>query len=486
MANLSSRRQGLRRTWCALCGAAKALCVAAFLLASTVAAALPAVLAPSQLGDGTAVDGEALGTRLPLVLVHGLGGSPDGWDNFLQAYGRNATWRAAFKPYSFRYSSTTAEVNADPSAPHTITGVGAQLRDAIQQFYDRPTAAPDFGFGRKSIVILAHSMGGLVARSMMQEYAFSDGQRGGQKVLHLITLGSPHQGSPLADAALVLGVNTVSELSDTHADFLKQLTWTNYDGLNMFGGRCNPWLAQMNTYWPASSTSYGNCGRVPANPLPGFYEKIIAYGTGALQQKDYDPGTVGVYKPGSSNSLDYTHWYLLNMYARPYANDGIVPMAGAQFAGGPLLVRRSALACDHRYLKNGYTEFVRTAAATYTDQAFCSAESGMVTPSGVSGGFAWLGSIFGDPGGIIETIRWDSQAERVFDWAEQAYAAALQPAGAATALSDGYSYRFYPASNAYVGTKDGNVYYMGPASNGAIQFMGTLADFLARASADGF
>jgi hypothetical protein len=74
MANLLWRREGLRRTWCALRGAAQALCAAAFLLASTVAAALPAVLAPSQLVDGTAVDGEALGTRLPLVLVHGLGG----------------------------------------------------------------------------------------------------------------------------------------------------------------------------------------------------------------------------------------------------------------------------------------------------------------------------------------------------------------------------------------------------------------------------
>ncbi len=487
MAHLSSPGGRAQGHWGALRAALKAACAAALFLATTVAAALPAALAPSRFADGTDVDGDPVGTRLPLVLVHGLGGSPEDWDNFLRAYERNPGWRAAFKPYSFRYSSSTAEVNADPLAPHTITGIGAQLRDALQGFYDRPTATPGFGFGRKPMVILAHSMGGLVARSMMQEYAFADGQRGGRKVLHLITLGSPHQGSPLADAALVFGVSTVSELSDTHADFLKQLTWTNYDGLNMLGGRCNPWLAQLNTYAPATSTSYGNCGRVAANPLPGFYERIVAYGTSALQQKDFDGGAVGVYKPGSSNSLVYTYRYLLDAYGRPYANDGIVPMASAQFVGAALVARRDAFACDHRYLKNGYTEFVRSAVATYTDQAFCAAAAtGTVTPSGEQGGFAWLGSIFGDPGGIIETIRTDAWTERVFDWAELAYAAYLQPSGAATDLWEGYSYRFYPATSAYVGVKDGQVYYMGPASGGSIQPMGTLADFLARASAAGF
>lgn len=41
-----------------------------------------------------------------------------------------------------------------------------------------------------------------------------DGQRGGQKVLHLITLGTPHHGTPLADAAIVLGQQALAELDD--------------------------------------------------------------------------------------------------------------------------------------------------------------------------------------------------------------------------------------------------------------------------------
>jgi hypothetical protein len=85
----------------------------------------------------------------------------------------------------------------------------------------------------------------------------------------------------------------------------------------------------------------------------------------------------------------------------------------------------------------------------------------------------------------VEKIRDVSQAERVFAWAEQAYAPFLQPTGALTAIADGYHYRHYPASNAYVGVKNGEVHYMGPASGGNVVRVGTLAEFLARATASG-
>lgn len=454
---------------------------------SSLVAALAPELAPARFNDGTEVDPGAIGTRVPVLLVHGLGGSNEGWESFLRAYERNPAWRGAFKPYTFRYSTDAAEVAADPSAPRSIPAVAGALRDAMQAFYDRRTEPPHFGFGGKRVIVLAHSMGGLVARSMMQEHVFSDGQRGGQKVLRLVTLGTPHHGSPLMDAGLALGLNTIAELSDTYAGFLAQLTWTNYDGLDMFGGRCNPWLAGLNNYAPATGGRYGRCGTVAANPLPGYYEKIIAYGTGALQDRDVDTGSPGVYKPGSPTSLRLTSQYLLGAYGRRYPNDGIVPMESAQFAGAPLAQRRAAFACDHRFIKRGYPEVVRTADSVYVDTAFCAADgSAPTTPSGVPGGYAVAGSIFGDPGGIVEIIRTAASAERVFDWAEQAYPGHLQPAGAGSELWGGYIYRWYPATRAYVGVRDGNVYYMGPASNGDIQFMGTLADFVARAQAAGF
>ena len=460
----------------------RGLACAALLGASTMAVAFAPEFSPARFNDGTDVDAAAVGTRLPVLLVHGLGGSNEGWESFLRAYERHPGWRAAFKPYTFRYSTDADEVNADPAAPRSIQALGAALRDAMQAFYDRPAGPPHYGFGGKRVIVLAHSMGGLVARSMMQEHAFRDGERGGQKVLRLVTLGTPHHGSPLMDAGLALGLKTIGELSDTYPGFLAQLTWTNYDGLDMFRGRCNPWLASLNNYAPASGGRHGDCGTVAANPLPGYYEKIVAYGTSAVQEQDVDLGL-----PGSPSSLRFTSQYLLSMYGRPYPNDGIVPMVSAQFAGAPLAQRRAAFACDHRFIKRGYTELVRSAAGEYFDTAFCAAQSSVpTTPSGVPGGYAVAGSVFGDPGGIVEIIRTAAQAERVFDWAEQAYAGHLQPAGAGSELWGGYIYRWYPATNAYVGVRDGHVYYMGPASNGDIQFIGTLANFAAQAQGAGF
>jgi hypothetical protein len=138
-------------------------------------------------------------------------------------------------------------------------------------------------------------------------------------------------------------------------------------------------------------------------------------------------------------------------------------------------------------MKDGYPEFVRSASAAYTDLAFCAGTGSDASyASGVSGGFAVSGSILGVPGGIMETIKTASESERVFDWGEKAYSTYLQPTGVASGIWNGYYFRYYPTTNAYVGVKGGNVYYQGPASNGEIVFKATLADFLAQAQAAGF
>ncbi|MGZ5786906.1 MAG: esterase/lipase family protein, partial [Ramlibacter sp.] len=383
----------------------------AFLTAATLATAAAPTLAPSQFGSGVPVDTSALGTRIPVVLVHGLGGDAQGWESFLQAYAQNPAWRSAFKPYSFSYSSTAADVNADPSAPRSISALGAALRDAMQAYYDRPTAAPDYGFGTKRVVLLAHSMGGLVARSMMQEHVFRDGQRGGEKVLHLITLGTAHHGTPLADAAIVLGLQ--SELTDGYFGFLADMAWTNFDGLDWSSGLCNGWLAQLNNYAPSPGGNYGRCGSVTASPLPGYYERIVAYGAATLQTPDVPIG-FGVFKPGSASWMLAPYGLLHDGLSRSYRNDGMVPMASSQFEGAAIWQRSEAFDCDHRYLEHGYPEFVRSLTASYTDWAFCAGTgSGASYASGSSGGYAVSGSIYGIPGGIIETITTVSNTERV-------------------------------------------------------------------------
>jgi pimeloyl-ACP methyl ester carboxylesterase len=468
----------------------KLLIGACLAITGALAFAAPATLAPSQFIGGLDVDTDALGHRVPVVLVHGLGGSGDGWDALLHAYAANPSWRAVFKPYTYRYPNSAtdiaAAIAADPATPRTITGLGKAFRDVLQAWLDKPATAAEQGFGGRSFVVLAHSMGGLVARSMMQEYAFRDGTRGGDHVLHLVTLGTPHQGTPLADAGFAIGLPSVPEFASSYAGFVADMAWTNYDGLDMGSGICNPWLARLNTFAPMPATRHGRCGTVGAVALPGFYEKIIAYAASSLQSPDLAFG-LGVFKPGSDRAMLATYAYLHDGLSRTYANDGIVPFASAQLDGQTIWTRAEAVDCDHRYLERGYPETVRSWTATYTDWAFCgAANTGGTQPSGTAGGWAVVGSIYAAPGGIVEKIRDVAQAERLFAWAEQAYAPFLQSPGALTRIADGYYYRYYPATNAYVGVKNGDVHYMGPASGGKVIRMGTLASFLALAQAEGY
>ncbi|MES2633540.1 MAG: alpha/beta fold hydrolase [Pseudomonadota bacterium] len=461
--------------------------LAAILTLGAACAHAAPLLTPSRFNNGSSVDPFALGTRIPVLLVHGLGGGNEGWESFLRAYEQNPSWQATFKPYSFSYSTSNAAVVADAAAPRTIAALGASLRNAVQAYYDKPTSAPDFGFGKKRIVILAHSMGGLVARSMMQEQVFSDGQRGGDKVVHLITLATPHHGSPLADVALGLGLQTVTELADTWPGFLADLAWTNYDGLNLSGGKCNPWLARLNSFTPRLPvTGNGRCGTAQLSTLPGYYERIVAYGARDLQSPDLQLG-LGVFKEGSSPSLLFSYGYLRNNFSIAYGNDGILPLASAQFDGAAIWKRAEAYRCDHRFIKRGYTQQVKTLWSSYSEWAFCAATAGDVSDtSGFSGGYATSGSIFGAPGGIINIIRNASQAERVFNFAEADAQHLLQPAGVHTEVGTGYLYRYYTATGAFLAVHEGNVYYLGPATGNLLYFVGSMAAMLPIAQKAGY
>ena len=67
-----------------------------------------------------------------------------------------------------------------------------------------------------------------------------------------------------------------------------------------------------------------------------------------------------------------------------------------------------------------------------------------------------------------------------------AYPQYLSPSIGAAGTFEGYSYRYYSGSNAYVGTRDGKVWYLVPAINGNINELGSMADLLAAAQASGY
>jgi hypothetical protein len=180
--------------------------------------------------------------------------------------------------------------------PIDATGVGVSLGSFIQQWYTKPTAAPTYGFNGKKVVILAHSFGGLVARSMMVNYF--QGHLGSDNVAMLVTFATPHHGSPGAniyDGAdyYVSPINALAWFVQIPTGMTHDMEWDCYDQNSLLG--CRP--------------------GIPSGP---DYSKIIAYGA--------------VYSPLLLGTGEFD--VLGSVLCAPVgycANDGIVPLGSALF-----------------------------------------------------------------------------------------------------------------------------------------------------------
>lgn len=135
-----------------------------------------------------------LGTRTPVILIHGIHGNKqnprtsmdEGYFAGLIAYlNSNATFRQRFKIYRFHYLSDYLP----------IYQISRSLRNRIDDLVKQNQQLEN-----KKFVLIAHSMGGLVARSYMNEHDTDygptfKGQKGGQRISKLITLATPHHGT---------------------------------------------------------------------------------------------------------------------------------------------------------------------------------------------------------------------------------------------------------------------------------------------------
>jgi pimeloyl-ACP methyl ester carboxylesterase len=150
--------------------------------------------------------------RPPVVLVHGLFGAPDSWDTFFPF---NADPRFAIQRASYKYSIPDATVvspvypmlvpvnvnaNALGLAANAPT-VLAAIKEAVVDFRTSTQSA-----GAQADVV-AHSLGGVITRTLENLPDFNDQASWGVGVVHkLITIGTPHLGSPVA-AQLLNGNN---------------------------------------------------------------------------------------------------------------------------------------------------------------------------------------------------------------------------------------------------------------------------------------
>jgi pimeloyl-ACP methyl ester carboxylesterase len=131
--------------------------------------------------------------RIPLILVHGMSGDMKidslnywyGWANADLApagsqLGRfnEADLKYRFRVYRYVYDSR-----------RHVGSNGIALATFVKQF-----CATNADFAERQVVIMAHSMGGVVAR-----HALNTDSEFRSKVHRLVTLGSPHLGSPGAN-----------------------------------------------------------------------------------------------------------------------------------------------------------------------------------------------------------------------------------------------------------------------------------------------
>lgn len=284
-------------------------------------------LIPARGNTGAHIDDQPIANteKLPLILIYGIrlstifgyqiGGDEATWDGFLEYFVSQPALLQHFKPYVFFYDSLWS------NSTTPIFDAGAQLRDALHQKYQDP--GPD-SFAGKPVVIVAHSMGGLVARSFMQHHWFPDGPQGGERVLRLITLATPHHGTPVANDPLHLFD------PDQWGDFVQDLQWDNHK-YNPFTADfpLNDWLRELNCI-PDSicPTSAG---------YRTFYEKIFAYA-----------GDSG----GSSRPELIPPEEELRVYGYP-DNDGVVPVESALFEGRSIEHYGVFSGCDHFEMANG-------------------------------------------------------------------------------------------------------------------------------------
>ncbi len=296
---------------------------------SFVSSALDSYMAIEDASYGVPLEG-----RIPVLMVHGWNpngkpASPSGsmWSNIRDFINGDPLLYHNFKPYLVKYWSNAVPINE----------LAAQFRDALEQN----------GMHEQKVIILAHSMGGLVSRSMMSEYTFQDGRFSGQKcgdlVKLLITLGTPHHGSPMAngparDAKVPFLQKIYIALVESIAfDQVKynevnrsNLHWDNYDSFldyKKYSEERNEWLENLNT-------------------IRDFDKRMICY-MASLDGKLF-------LSPEGTEEEFLTAAYLQEA-SLGYKNDGIVPIQSGSFAGHNLRKIRHFKGYNHSEINMGKT-----------------------------------------------------------------------------------------------------------------------------------
>jgi pimeloyl-ACP methyl ester carboxylesterase len=278
---------------------------------------------------GSATDKDiALGDRIPLILVHGMSsdiisdgeyGRPlndlERWIGYIESFNADSGFYTRYKVYRFVYDSRLA-----------IEENGANLVTVIDNI------ASYAGWGHEDLdgrefVVLAHSMGGLVARAALNTQftiGTDAGDYFGDHVINLVTLGTPHRGSPMAVPAWVydsvLRGSGITELEyfwsyTMHLAFEANegefdLAWDNYDDAVP--------LTDIQTYTWAFIPTLREVGGTRAQ----HEESLMSPYTGSLYGFDLFTGSLILYSATNPPKKDVNDmWDLLFYYTLGLLNE---------------------------------------------------------------------------------------------------------------------------------------------------------------------
>jgi len=174
---------------------------------------------------------EASDTRKPLLLIHGWQGDIgqtepakmlmydnnefEYWHNVISYYLATPELHNNYKLYTYHY----------PSYKH-ITFNARMLKKLLLD--KLPSNSPlAKGVNNSGVVIVGHSMGGLIARSLIEEYTALG--TNAERLIKLITLDTPHHGSP-STLTSIIRVDLVNGLAkDLETPGAVDLLWDNYN-----------------------------------------------------------------------------------------------------------------------------------------------------------------------------------------------------------------------------------------------------------------
>lgn len=198
-----------------------------------------------------------------LLLIHGWTGDAERWNDFIPKIQDSDDLNYS-EVWTFVYISAKA-----------IRSNAEILKEALDIYAEE-----------KQVDIVAHSMGGLVARSMIEQYD------GAKYVNKLITLGTPHLGSPLAIFRMILGDLVSAEYSTGHpfSTYIYNYNTQGFNDLNVdseFIQTLNQTGVPSVPYFTIASTNN------PDDPSNSFRDRILSQQASAYLEGE-DDGIVQV------------------------------------------------------------------------------------------------------------------------------------------------------------------------------------------------